>query len=265
MIEESRKQHGLVPYFLVAFAFTWSLHFSISLTGVPFSLDLSNPGMVLYLIGLAGPLVAGITVSAWLRGGAGVSALLGQCLIWRFPVRWYLAAILTMPAINLANVLLFYDKAPPDLGWLVIVPVLIIGQIWVVVAEEFGWRGFALPRLQDRFGSLGATLILAPLWSLWHLPMFFIQGSPQYSENVPEALAVYIVITCFLSVMITAIYNRSGGSVLACMLFHAFLNIAAFTIRVPPDANITIYMIAAVALISVFFLDRPWFGSKRQR
>ena len=116
MIEESRKQHGLVPYFLIAFAFTWSLHLSIRLTGVPFSLDLSNPGMVLYLIGLAGPLVSGITVSAWLRGGAGVSALLGQCLRWRFPVRWYLAAIFTIPAINLANVLMFYDKAPPDPG-----------------------------------------------------------------------------------------------------------------------------------------------------
>jgi membrane protease YdiL (CAAX protease family) len=257
------SQHALIAYFLIALGFTWSIHFSINLLGYAFVMDLSSPAMMLYLIGLLGPLVAGIIVSALLNGGAGVRALLAQGLKWRFPLRWYLVAIFALPLINLLNVFLAYDSVPPNMGWLVVVPVLIFGQIWVVIAEEFGWRGFALPRLQNRFGSLGATLILGPIWALWHLPMFFTEGSPQYSDNVPVAFAMYTVIISLTSIIFTMIYNRSGGSVLACMLFHAFFDIAAFTIQVPPEVNITIYLIAALGLASIWFLDRPLFRRAR--
>ncbi len=256
-----KNENALLAYFLIAFAFTWSFHFSINLMGIPFVMDLSSPSMALYLVGLAGPLVAAVVVSALQGGGSGVRGLFAQAAKWKFALRWYLVAILALPAINLFNIALFYDSVPPDMGWLVVTPVLIYGQIWVVVAEEFGWRGFALPRLQNRYGSLGATLILGPIWALWHLPMFFTEGSPQFSENVPASFAMYTVIVFFISIIFTMIYNRSGGSVLACMLLHAFLNIAAFTIQVPPDVNITVYLIIALGVISIWFLDRPLFGS----
>jgi membrane protease YdiL (CAAX protease family) len=256
-----KNENALPAYFLIAFAFTWSFHIAIKFLGVPFTFDLTSPAMGLYLFGLLGPLVAAVLVSALLYGGAGVRALLAKGAKWRFPLRWYLVAIFSIPLLNLLNVVLFYDSVPPDMGWLVVVPVLIFGQIWVVIAEEFGWRGFALPRLQDRFGSLGASLILGPIWALWHLPMFFIEGSPQYSDNIPVSLAMYTVIITFTTIIFTMIYNRSGGSVLACMLLHAFFNIAAFTIQVPPDVNITALLIIALGVVSIWFLDRPFFGS----
>lgn len=255
------RAHALWTYFLIAFAFTWSFHYSIKFLGLAFTFDLSSPAMQLYLVGLLGPLVAAVSVSAIADGRAGVRTLLAQGAKWRFPLRWYLVAILAFPAINLLNVALYYDSVPPDMGWLVVVPVLISGQIWVVIAEEFGWRGFALPRLQGRYGSLGATLILGPIWASWHFPMFFVEGSPQFSENVPVAFAVYTVIVTLLTVIFTMIYNRTGGSVFACMLLHAFINIAAFTIQVPADVNITMYLIAALAIASIWLLDRPLFGS----
>lgn len=252
-------QKEVLAYFLAALGFTWAIHSSIIVFDVPFSLDISTPGMKLYLLGLAGPLFASVAISAYQAGWEGVKGLLSRALVWRFPIRWYLVAILLMPAINLANILIFYDRIPGDFAWFAVAPVLIAGQIWVVVAEEFGWRGFALPRLQARYGSLGATLVLGPVWSIWHLPMFFIPGSPQYSESVPEALAAYTFVIVCISVLFTAIFNRTNGSVLACMLFHAFLNIAAFTIRIPPDINVSIYIICGVAVIAVAFLDRPLF------
>jgi membrane protease YdiL (CAAX protease family) len=263
LISRIKNEHALIAYFLIAFAFTWSFHFSINFLGYTFMFDLSSPAMALYLIGLMGPLVAAIVVSAFLGGGEGVKSLLGQGLKWRFPLRWYLVAIFSIPMLNLLNVAIFYDSVPPDMGWLVVVPILIFGQIWVVIAEEFGWRGFALPRLQNGFGSLGATLVLGPIWALWHLPMFFVEGSPQYSENVPVSFAMYTVIVTFTSIIFTMVYNRSGSSVLACMLLHAFFNIAAFTIQVPPDVNITAYLIIALGFMSIWFLDRPLFGSSR--
>lgn len=256
-----KNENALLAYFLIAFAFTWSFHVAIKILGIPFTFDLSSPAMALYLIGLMGPLVAAVAISALLGGGAGVRALLGQGLKWRFPFRWYLVAIFSIPLIYLLNVATFYDSVPPDMGWLVVVPVLILGQIWVVIAEEFGWRGFALPRLQNRFGSLGATLVLGPIWALWHLPMFFVEGSPQYSDDVPVSLAIYTIIIFFTSIIFTMVYNRSGSSVLACMLLHAFFNIAAFTIQVPPDVNITALLIIALGVVSIWFLDRPLFGA----
>lgn len=259
-----KKEHSLWAYFLIAFAFTWSFHSAINFLGYTFTFDLSSPFMALYLVGLLGPLIAAVSVSALLDGIAGVRSLLAQGTKWRFPLRWYLVAILALPAINLLNLAIFYDRVPPDMAWLVVVPVLIVGQIWVVIAEEFGWRGFALPRLQRRFGSLGATLILGPIWAFWHFPMFFTQGSPQYSENVPVAFAMYAVVITLTSIIFTMLYNRSGGSVLACMLFHAFFNIAAFTIQVPPEVNITFYLITALAITSIWFLDRPLFRSSRE-
>lgn len=253
-------RHALLAYFLIAFVFTWSFHWSIKLFGLPFALDLSSPGMMMYTIGLGGPLVGAIIVSALQGGGSGVRSLLAMAARWRFALRWYAVAILAFPAINLLNIAIFYDRAPPDMGWLVVVPMLIYAQLWVVIAEEFGWRGFALPRLQERYGSLGATLILGPIWAFWHFPMFFTEGSPQYSENVPVAFALYTVIITMLSIVFTMLYNRTGGSVLACMLLHAFINIAAFTIQVPSDINITIYLIVALAIVSIWLLDRPLFG-----
>ena len=258
-----KKKNALLAYFLIAFAFTWSFHSAINFLGIPFAFDLSSPAMALYLIGLMGPLAAAIVVSALLGGSAGVRTLLAQGVKWRFPLHWYLVAIFSIPMLNLLNVAIFYDSIPPDMGWLVVVPVLIFGQLWVVIAEEFGWRGFALPRLQSGFGSLGATLVLGPIWALWHLPMFFVEGSPQYSENVPVSFAMYTVILSFTSIIFTMLYNRSGNSVLACMLLHAFFNIAAFTIQVPPDVNITAYLIIALGFISILFLDRPLFGLSR--
>jgi membrane protease YdiL (CAAX protease family) len=249
----------VLAYFLAAIGFTWAIHFSIIVFSVPFSMDLSTPGMKLYLLGLAGPLVGSVAVSTYTAGLDGVKGLLSKALIWRFPLTWYLIAILLIPAINLTNILVFYDRVPDDFAWFAVIPVLIVGQIWVVVAEEFGWRGFALPRLQARYGSLGATLVLGSIWAIWHLPMFFVPGSPQYSENVPASLAVYTIVTVCLSILLTVIYNRSHGSVLSCMLFHAFLNIAAFTIRIPPDINISIYMICGVAVLAIGLLDRPLF------
>ena len=250
---------GVLAYFLAALGFTWAIHFSIIVFSVPFSMDISTPGMQLYLLGLAGPLFASVAVSAYQAGANGVKELLLKALNWRFPLHWYLIAILLVPVINLANILIFYDRIPEDFAWFAVTPVLIAGQIWVVVAEEFGWRGFALPRLQARYGSLGATAVLGPIWAIWHLPMFFVPGSPQYSENVPASLAVYMFVIVCLSILFTVIYNRSNGSVLACMLFHAFLNIAAFTIRIPPDINVSIYIICGVAVLAIALLDRPLF------
>jgi membrane protease YdiL (CAAX protease family) len=89
--------------------------------------------------------------------------------------------------------------------------------------EEVGWRGYALPQLQRRFSPLSATLILAGLWWLWHLQFFVTESAlgPGYLTYLVEVGSVAIVLTW--------LYNRSGGSILLVAIWHAIYNFVSVT------------------------------------
>jgi membrane protease YdiL (CAAX protease family) len=90
----------------------------------------------------------------------------------------------------------------------------------VVNTEEIAWRGFALPRLQSRYGALRATLLIWVPWTLFHLPYFFTKGSMFQQMGFPAFASG----TLALSMIFTWLFNNSRGSVLLCTLMHAALN-----------------------------------------
>jgi SAM-dependent methyltransferase len=95
---------------------------------------------------------------------------------------------------------------------------------FAALGEEFGWRGYALPRLQKLYRPLPAALILGVVWAFWHLPYFVVAG------NYPSPAALYFIPFAIgivaSSVLISWIYNSTGGSLPATILYHAALNIA---------------------------------------
>lgn len=109
---------------------------------------------------------------------------------------------------------------------LIVIPaffyILILGG---PLAEEFGWRGYALDRLQNHYSALSSSVILGIIWGLWHLPLFFMKGQDIY-RNIP--VWGFVLGTIFLSIMITWIYNNTGRSVLAVLLFHTAGNLSHF-------------------------------------
>lgn len=257
----------LLLYFAIAYAFTWAFHLAIPLLGMPLDLSSLSTGAALYWIGLLGPLVAAIVVSARQSGAPGVWQLLGGALRWRLGWLGYLAAILTMPGIFVAmrglHVALCGSAPGPWFQEPAGGVLLLLGsQAWVVVGEEYGWRGFALPRLVERWGSLGASLVLGTLWACWHLPMFFIPGSLQHGSAFPQYLIGLILVT----VMLTSLYLRTGGRVLSAMLFHASLNISSSVIRFPLDLNPVAGLAFLPPIVTAFaLLPRPWFRWSRDR
>jgi len=89
------------------------------------------------------------------------------------------------------------------------------------LGEEIGWRGYALPRLQAGRSALGASLILGVIWALWHLPLW-LTGAP---GRTPILYAAFVVSVIALSVILTWVYNSTGGSLLMVVLLHATFNL----------------------------------------
>ena len=89
--------------------------------------------------------------------------------------------------------------------------------LFIGLGEEPGWRGFALPHLQTKHSPLIASLILAPVWALWHLPLI--------GNEFPWPIVLPFVLSVFgATLMLTWLFNRTKGSVLLPMLFHATVN-----------------------------------------
>jgi membrane protease YdiL (CAAX protease family) len=246
-------------YFLLAYAITWTCHLAIPLVGAPLEFDAPGLGMFLYLLGFSGPLAAALIVSTRRAGRAGIRDQLRAMVRWRFAWWWYAVAALGIPALTSVSIALHVASggSAPSPWSAVPPPGLVLMQAWIVLGEEPGWRGFALPRLQERFGSLGASMILGVLWAAWHLPSFFIPGAPQYGSSF-GAFTLFITV---LTVILSVLYDRTGGSVLACMIFHASMNLSASSLRLPPDLPGWLALLWLPIIVGVvWLLPRPWFS-----
>jgi CAAX protease family protein len=93
------------------------------------------------------------------------------------------------------------------------------------LAEELGWRGYALDRLQLRWSALTSSLMLGLLWGLWHLPLFFMKGTTQNEMGLLSLrFWMFFVQVLALSVLFTWVYNNTGRSILSAILMHFMAN-----------------------------------------
>jgi uncharacterized protein len=158
---------------------------------------------------------------------------------WRVGVDnwlWALAGPLVFLSIGLFVVRESQGAFPAfaDFGRFNGLPELGVPGVWAMLAvvngfgEETGWRGFAIPALQRRFSPLCASLILAPLWALWHLPFFFVLATFRDFGPAETIIGFLVGISCG-SIVLTWLYNRSGGSILMVTLWLATFNLATGT------------------------------------
>jgi membrane protease YdiL (CAAX protease family) len=114
---------------------------------------------------------------------------------------------------------------PPDLSTMVgVLPTVLVSFVYMLIqvgiGEEVGWRGYALPKLQAGYGALLSSVILGVIWTLWHLPLFF-NPATGYSLT---SFWVFLIFMLPISILITWVFNSTGGSVLIIMILHAMLN-----------------------------------------
>ncbi len=116
--------------------------------------------------------------------------------------------------------------------------------------EELGWRGFALDRLQVRWGALAASLLLGLVHALWHSPLFFVRGTTQCEWGfLSTSYLLFVVNVMAGSVVHTWLYNNSRRSILSVVLLHTMHNLT-FTLLYPLSATAILYATAAQVLVA---------------
>ena len=173
---------------------------------------------------------AGIILVAIVGRKGSVRELLGRFLIWRVGIQWWAFALLFMIIPAVAALYLFHLFGGPPVDWsglgplYSVVPSMIILIIFAGMGEEFGWRGFALPRLQARHNALVSSLIIGALWAIWHIPLYFIEGTTQYDWRMEGGLIpTFLGYSAFViawSIQYTWVFNNTKGSVLLAAVMH---------------------------------------------
>ena len=212
----------LASFFVLAFGISWLLWTPLVVSG-----EDSPTGLlfVLLLLGSLVPSSVAVALVAVLHGKHGVRLLFRRLLLWKVSVGWWAVVVLlplfVVGAVGL-NILLGADT--PD------VTITIPGAVALFLfsifpgssgGEELGWRGFALPHMQAGWSALKASLVLGVAWGVWHFPLYLLGADIRPLSVFPA----WVLLTVALSVILTWMYNGTGGSLLLVVLLHASSNL----------------------------------------
>ncbi|WP_022883612.1 CPBP family intramembrane glutamic endopeptidase [Glaciibacter superstes] len=231
-------RHPLISFFVIAFALAWLIEVPLALSAngiLPFTLP--EPAIAITIaIATFAPTASAFIVTGLTEGKAGVVGLLRRYVRWRAGIQWYLFVFLGIPAIVLMGAIVvpgaiasFHPVIAPLLAAypLAFLMTFLLGG---PLGEEPGWRGFALPRLQEATGPLVGSVILGVLWALWHFPLFW---SGVWTPPTLPNMVMFIVMITALTIIMTWVFNHVNGSVLITMLMHATFNTFANKVVAP--------------------------------
>lgn len=225
----TKKQ--VVVFFILTYAISWLLFFIGHQAEI----------MPIIMLGIWAPTITALGLTSFYFGKKGLLQMLGR--FKRTNVKWYYWAMLLLLPITIHFIgrsvwQLYSDGAinPFHVSpkyWLgIILPSFLIAGF----GEELGWRGFALPRLQRHFSPVKTAFILAIVHLLWHLPTYWLG---QGMHNVP-----LLFILAFLfpwTFIFNWLYNKSGGSLIFAVSFHAISNASLSIVRfMPLDSEVPI-------------------------
>ncbi len=243
----------LLAFFALAFSWSW-ICWLLSSVIRP---QLPTLGMVLLIAGNFGPSIAAIAVVRYASGQDGLHRWLRRSLQWRVGGCWLaLSFFLPLAVMGLAaagHIALGGTIAPSPASGRVLLVVVNFGLVLVLggpLGEEFGWRGYALPVLQERYSWRVASLVLGLVWGVWHLPLFYMADTAQ--SVIPVWL--FMVSTVALSVLYAWLFNHTKGSVLPALVLHTAVNAWGLVIPImvmPDGSNLRPYGLAVGLIVLI--------------
>ena len=217
-----KDRSALIVFFALAYGLSWAVWGS----ALAHQDGLIDGAVPTEPFGFLAVTVAAVVATASFGGRAALRALGARLVLWRVPVRWYVAAVAlpALPAVAALGVHLALG-GEHDIHALVplsaTLPLLLSQVVTHLLTEEAGWRGIALPHLRAGLGSLPAGVVLGLLWAGWHVPMFFLDGTRQ-----TYPFAGFLIMVVSISVVMTWVWDHTQGSVLIAAVFHAAMNTA---------------------------------------
>jgi uncharacterized protein len=213
---------AVLPFLLLTFGIAWGVFalfvaFPETISALMGEPSGSHP---LFILAVWAPAIAAVIVVLRHAGPAGLGRFLSRVLIWRMPGLWWAVLLIGLPAIYMVGAAI--EGRP------VLAPVGGLGAFLATAAfmavlgpmEEFGWRGLLLPLLQRRMVPVWSGLVVGVIWGFWHLPAFYLGGTPQSAWDFTPFFAGAVG----ASLIVTAMFNAARGSILIAALFHWQLN-----------------------------------------
>jgi len=228
------RRHPLPSFVVLAYALSWAWWIPMALRG---DVVRTGVGWPTHLPGLAGPALAAVVVTALADGRTGLADLWSRMTRWRVGWGWW-ALVVGTAALALLGVLVplvtggrvpsadefarYSGIGPLGLAGVVAVAFLVNG-----LGEETGWRGFAAERLLARYDLRTTALIVAAVWGLWHVPLFWIDES--FRAFGPLGVVGWAVGLTAGSVVLAWMYRGSGHSILLVAGWHTAFNLTSAT------------------------------------
>jgi uncharacterized protein len=251
---DGRQQRALLAYVLLVLASVSAAAFLL----LRFADVLPTPLILLLASWI--PNLVGLAVTARTDGRAGLGHLFGRVVRWRFGWWWYAIAVSLPPAavVLAIGIGMLLGLAAPRVSTDVAVlgPLLLVNLLAGPLGEELGWRGTALPRLLSRWGALISSLVLGLAWWTFHTPGFLLDLFPPGFSPVSALLGALA-----LTVLITWMFNQTGGSLIPGALTHLSINFVTTTTGVVASPvlyglTVGVLVIAAGTVVLVFGRER---------
>jgi membrane protease YdiL (CAAX protease family) len=237
------RRHPLASFFVLAYGLTWLLWAPAVFGGVPAFSETRHipspaalPGVAIGVTGTA------VFMTAVTQGKAGVRRLWQRLTCWDVGVGWFVVALLVFP---LTELLITTAVAGPQVlraltpSALAVYPMAFASHfIFGPLFEETGWRGFALPRMQHRFGPLRGTLLLGLLWGGWHFFLYLPAWLHGGAVDGVVSLVLFVAFTVAVSVVFTWLSNNTRASLLLVMLLHGSINGTATYVQILADRGV---------------------------
>jgi membrane protease YdiL (CAAX protease family) len=247
-------KHSLALYFVLSYA--------IMIFGIALILFIDVQEFFGIMIALWSPTISAIIISGIIGGEQEIKQILQGFLIWRIHPKWYFGAlfILIAPLIfGVIYALMGFDT--PGINPLLTPISFMLGLLNTLhygpLSEEAGWRGFALPRLQEKYNALTSSVILGVLWACWHLPLYIVQTRMSFFIYLPLVIA--------LSILFTWLYNNTKGSLIIAIIVHFCANFGEPLIvrelgLIPQNL---FFIVGGILLIPYLLLVIAYFGPSK--
>jgi uncharacterized protein len=257
--ERMTSLKDVIVFLICAFTLSWLAFLPLILERV--GTESTIGAVLLPLLGIGAPTITAFVLVALSSGREGAKRLWRGGLRWRTGARWYVV-VLVLPGLAFGASWAVATGLDIDTShfnpW---IPAVISGLL-AGILEEFGWSGFAFPRLQARYGFLRAGIAMGFIVAFWHLPLFFTPGQPQSEFSFVPFLLTLIAVR----ILFGWVYNATGWSVLLTVLLHASGNAWSEVLPLdPPAVNaawLTEFLVFGTAAVIVVLKLRGSVGTR---